>query len=100
MLSPVHVVAEKEIVGFWRESSILEEPQKVVVLPVYVPLQGKKFTRRTVVESNGLTTYLDWGLEFKQDGLVDENLPRPRAEILDLVFLQLHWFTRPVAAHW
>ena len=30
----VDVVAEEEIVGFWREPAVLEQPQKVVVLSV------------------------------------------------------------------
>ena len=30
----VDVVAEEEVVGFWREPAILEQPQKVVVLSV------------------------------------------------------------------
>lgn len=34
LLSSVDVVTEEEIVGFWWESSVLEEPEEIVVLSV------------------------------------------------------------------
>ena len=36
------------------------------------------------------TAYLDGGLELEEDGLVDKNLARLGAQILDLVLLELH----------
>lgn len=34
LLPPVHIVTQKQIVAFWREATILKQPQQVVVLPV------------------------------------------------------------------
>lgn len=36
LLAPVHVVAQEQVVGLWRESSVLEQSQQVCVLPVNV----------------------------------------------------------------
>lgn len=42
LLAAIDVVAEEKVVGLWRESTVFEETQKVVVLPVnvtaYLPL--------------------------------------------------------------
>ena len=45
------------------------------------------------------TAYLDGGLELEEDGLVDKNLARLGAQILDLVLLELHGLSGAVAAH-
>jgi hypothetical protein len=34
LLASVDVIAEEEVVGFWWETAILEQPQKVIVLAV------------------------------------------------------------------
>lgn len=36
LLPPVHIVTQKQVVAFWREAPVLEQPQQVVVLPVDV----------------------------------------------------------------
>lgn len=36
LLPPVHIVAQKQVVAFWREAPILKQPQQVIVLPVDV----------------------------------------------------------------
>ena len=46
------------------------------------------------------TAYLDWGFELQQDGLVDEDLACLRAQILDLVLLELHGLSGAVASDW
>lgn len=40
LLAPVHVVPQKQVVGFRRETSVLEEPQEVIVLAVDVTCKG------------------------------------------------------------
>lgn len=32
----VHVIPQEQVVGLWREASILEQPQQVCVLSVYI----------------------------------------------------------------
>ena len=34
LLSPINVIAEKQIVGFWRKPSVFEESEKIVILAV------------------------------------------------------------------
>jgi hypothetical protein len=36
LLAPVHVVTQEKVVALWRETAILEQPQKVIVLAVDV----------------------------------------------------------------
>lgn len=36
LLAAVHVVAEEQVVGLWREAAVLEQPQQVCVLAVDV----------------------------------------------------------------
>ena len=36
LLAAVHVVAEEQVVGLWREAAVLEEPQQICVLAVDV----------------------------------------------------------------
>merc|ERR1719229_400622 len=58
LLSSIDVVAEEEVVRFRREAAILKKAKKVVVLAVHV------------------SDNLDGGLQLKQDGLGNENVPR------------------------
>ncbi len=44
------------------------------------------------------TAYLDGSFELEQDGLVDEDLPCLRTQVLDLVLLQLHGLAGTVAS--
>ena len=45
------------------------------------------------------TAYLDGGLELEEDGLVDEDLARLGAEVLDLVLLQLYRFSWSITSN-
>ena len=36
LLATVDVIAEEEVVRFWRESTVFEQPEQVIVLPVNV----------------------------------------------------------------
>jgi hypothetical protein len=36
LLATIHIVTEEEIIGFWRETTVFEESQQVVVLPMDV----------------------------------------------------------------
>jgi hypothetical protein len=38
-------------------------------------------------------------LELEEDGLVDEDLPRFRAQVFDLVFLELYRLSRSISSH-
>ena len=58
LLSSVHIVSQKEIIGFWRESTIFEKSQKIIVLSVYI------------------SANFDRGFEFQQGWLRYENFPR------------------------
>jgi len=45
------------------------------------------------------TTNLDWSLQLKQNGLIDENFSCFCTQIFDFVFCELHRFSRAVATH-
>ena len=36
LLASVHVIAQEEVVGLWRKTTVLEQPEQVVVLAVDV----------------------------------------------------------------
>ena len=40
LFTPVDIVTEEEIIGFWWETAILEKSQKVIVLTVNVTYRG------------------------------------------------------------
>ena len=40
LFTPVDIIAEEEIIGFWWEAAILEKSQKVIVLTVNVTYRG------------------------------------------------------------
>ena len=42
LFTPVDVVAEEEVIGFWWEAPILEESQKVIVLTMDVTCQASR----------------------------------------------------------
>jgi hypothetical protein len=43
LFTSVYVVAEEEIVRFWREAAILEESEKVIVLTVDVTYKNESY---------------------------------------------------------
>lgn len=108
LLSSIDVVAEEEVVGFRGETAILEKPQEVVILPMDVAFAiGER--RISVRGSSGKavktqkrehTANLNGCFQLEKDGLVNEDFPGLRAEILDFVFLELNGFSGSVTSHW
>mmetsp|Transcript_23797 Transcript_23797/g.46757 ORF Transcript_23797/g.46757 Transcript_23797/m.46757 type:complete len:207 (-) Transcript_23797:283-903(-) len=56
LFASVHIIPQKEVVGFRGETTILKQPQQVVILPVDIPAN------------------FDRSLELQQNGLRDEDL--------------------------
>lgn len=79
LLSAVHVVAEKQVIRFGREASVLKETQQIGELAVNV------------------AAYLEWSLELQQNRLLQENLPRLETQTAHLVFRHVHWLSRTTA---
>ena len=80
LLSPVHVIAQEQVIGLGRESTILEQPQQVIVLSMDIP------------------TDLYRRFEFQENRLGDEDFASLGTEVLYLVLLQLDRFAWSVAA--
>lgn len=106
LLATVHVVAEEQVVGFGRESAILEQTQEVVVLSVDIAanlgqcqshLHGPKGPRERPWHRRD--TYLDWSLKLQEDGLRDENLTGLGAQIANLRLEELDLLARPASSH-
>lgn len=84
LLAPVHVIAQEQIVGFGREAPVLEQAQQICVLAVDVAWNWSEggentkaittYTSTERIRSIILTANLQWGLQFKQDRLLQENL--------------------------
>ena len=36
LLAPIDIITEEEVIGFWRETPILEQTEKVIVLTMYI----------------------------------------------------------------
>jgi len=81
LLATVDIVPEEEVIRLGREAAVLEEAQKVVVLPVNV------------------SANLDGGLKLEEDGLADENLTGLGAQELDFVLGQVHLLAGAAATH-
>lgn len=81
LLAPIHIVAQKQIVGARRKAAILEQTQQVRVLAVDVTAdnQGR--------------------FEFQQDRLLEENLTRFDAETADFRLGHLHGFAGTTSAN-
>ena len=77
LFASVDVVAQEEVVGVWGEAAVLKESEEVVVLAVDVAAD------------------LDGGLELEEDGLGDEDLPRPETEEADFVLCEGDLLARP-----
>lgn len=107
LLTSVDVVTEEEVVGLRREATVLEESEEIVVLSMDItadllghgqvskrvflivqdPEQKRPYqapTLRPRQHECWPKTYLDWSLEFEEDGLRDEDLTSLGAEITDL----------------
>ena len=72
LLTPIHIVAQEQVVGIRRESAVLEQSEQIIVL------------------SMNVSHDFDGRLQFEQDGLRDENLARLEAQTADLTFGQVH----------
>jgi len=92
LFSSVDIVTQEEVVCFWGETAILEQPQEIVVLSVNVTYDVSLLQRMNV----GLTANFDRRLEFEEDRLADEDFTSAGTEVLDLVFLQSYRFARSV----
>ena len=62
LFAAIHVVAEEQVVGFRRETAILEETQQVVILAM------------------NITANLQRRLQLQQDRLREEDFPRTKAK--------------------
>ena len=80
LLSAINVVAEEDVVGLGRETTVLEETQQVVVLPVHIPAN------------------LDGSLELEEHGLTDQEIPAAKTKHLDFRFRQVHLLARSSTA--
>ena len=80
LLAAVDIVAEKQVVRLRGEATVLKKAQQVVVLPVDVAAD------------------LDGRLELEQNGLLDEDFARLRAEPSDLALLEMDIFARTRAS--
>lgn len=67
LLTSINIIAEKEIVGLWRESAILKQSQQVWILSVNV---SANLQRR---------------FQFQQNRLLEENFAGLQAESADLL---------------
>lgn len=56
LLSSVNIVSEEKVVCLWRETSILEKSEEIIVLAM------------------DITANLDWGFQLEENWLVDENV--------------------------
>jgi hypothetical protein len=74
LLSSVDVVSQEEVVSFRRESSVLEQSQKIEVLSV------------------DITANFDWGFQLKEDWLLDEDLSGSLAQELNFFLSKGHLF--------
>lgn len=81
LLAPVHVVAEEQIVGSRWKAAILEQPQQICVLAVYVAADD------------------EWRLQLQQYRLLQEYLARLQAQAAHLRLRHLHLFAGAAAAH-
>jgi hypothetical protein len=77
LLSTIHIISEKDVVGLWGEPTVFEKAKQIVVLPVYV------------------TTNLDRCFQFQEHRLSDEKIAAPEAQHLDLCFGKIYLLSRP-----
>lgn len=80
MLSSIHIVSQKQIVGLWREAAVLEQSQQVVILTVNV------------------TANFDGCLEFEEDGLSDKDFSSSSAQEFDFVLGEVDGLSRSVSS--
>lgn len=53
LLAPVHVVPQEQVVTLWREATVLEQPQKIIVLAVNVTCDpGNQVSTRASLNVN------------------------------------------------
>lgn len=80
LLPAIDVVAQEEVIGLWREAAILKETKQVVILAM------------------DIAANFDGRFKFEKDRLVDKDVARLEAKMLDLIFLQVDWLARSRAA--
>jgi hypothetical protein len=96
LLTTIDVVTKEEVVGLGRETAVLEQTEKVVVLAVDITtdLDMSEEKSRTG-EKNG---YLDGSLKLEENGLGNENLASSGAEVTDLGLEKLDLLARSATA--
>jgi len=80
LLATINVITEEEVVGLGRETTVLEQTEEIVVLPV------------------DITTDLDGSFKLEEDGLGNENLASSGAEVTDLGLEKLDLLARSATA--
>ena len=75
LLSSINIVSEEKVICLRREATVLEQSQQIVVLTM------------------DITTDLDWSLQLKKDGLVDEDVSRLDAQSTNFLLRKLHLFS-------
>lgn len=81
LLASVDIITEEEVVGLGGESTVLKQPEQVIVLPV------------------NITADLDGSFKLKKDGLRNEDLASLGAKIANLGLEQLDLLARSAAPH-
>jgi hypothetical protein len=46
LFSPVHVVAEEQVVGFWWEATVFKKSEEVVILAMYVAFKENEIEHK------------------------------------------------------
>lgn len=96
LLAAVDIVSEEEVVGFWGETAVFEEAQKVVVLPVNITAYLEQLARGP---TDGPDPYLYGSLQLQQNRLGDEDFPGLGAEIADLRLQKLDLLSRAATSN-
>jgi hypothetical protein len=81
LLTTVHVVAQKDVIGLRREAAVFKETQQIIVLPMNV------------------TADLDRSLQLEKHRLTDQKITTAETEHLDLGFRQVHLFSGSCSAN-
>lgn len=89
LFATVNVIAEKEVIGFWRKAAVFEQTKEVVILSMDITadlMQAHTRLAPSTVLSQSSKTCLDGRLKFKKNWLRDENFTGLGAKVADLGF--------------
>lgn len=99
MFSSIDVVTKEKVVGFWWKTAIFEKSEKVVILSVNVTWSRPRSGKKMGPGIGGRTADFDGGLEFKENGLGNEDFARFCTEMFDFVLLKLYGLARSISAY-